>query len=153
MKITIISDTHDNLTVAKKVIEWSNKEGITLILHCGDISSRETINEMINSFKGDIRFVHGNADINLTGIPDTDEVKIGNKNIAFTHFPELAKGLAESGKYDLVFYGHTHKPWEERIGKCRMINPGEAAGIFNKRTFAVYDSDSDKLELKMIDLL
>jgi predicted phosphodiesterase len=91
--------------------------------------------------------------------------EIENKFIAITHRPEDAKILAQSGKYDLVFYGHTHKPWEEKIparnalhsnaggGYCRMINPGELAGQFYKPTFAIYDTDTDKLELKILEKL
>jgi len=153
MKVAIISDTHDNLASAKKAIEWLNKEEISLLLHCGDISSRETANELAKMFKGEIKFVRGNADVDLTDIPEAGEIQIEGKGIAFVHFPEPARRLAKTGKYDLVFYGHTHKPWEEMIGNCRMVNPGEAAGQFYKQTFAVYDTDKDEMELKIIELL
>ena len=56
------------------------------------------------------------------------EITLGGKKIAVVHYPEKARALAESGKYEMVFYGHTHKPWEERIGQCRLVNPGELAG-------------------------
>jgi hypothetical protein len=67
------------------------------------------------------------------------------KKIAFTHFPEIARKLSETKKYDIVFYGHTHKPWEENIGKTRMVNPGNLAGIFYKATFAIYNDGKLKL--------
>lgn len=73
--------------------------------------------------------------------------------IAFCHFPEIARNLANSQKYDLVFYGHTHKPWEEKIGKTRLVNPGNLAGLFYKATFAIYDTKNDKLELKILEKL
>ncbi|MFH0856920.1 MAG: metallophosphoesterase family protein, partial [bacterium] len=75
------------------------------------------------------------------------------KKIAFCHFPREAKDLAESGKYDFVFYGHTHKPWEEMVGKCKMLNPGTLAGMFYKATFAVWNVENDRFELKLLELL
>jgi len=81
------------------------------------------------------------------------EIEIAGKKIFFVHFPAQAKKASESGKYDMVFYGHTHRAWEEKAGNCRMINPGEVAGHFYKPTFAVYDADTQKLELKIIEML
>lgn len=161
MKIAIISDTHDNLTSIKKIVGWLNQEKITLILHCGDVATLETLEMGFGNFKGAIHISLGNADIrhnlepgrhdNYNIISDFGEININDRKIAFTHFPEDSKKLAESGKYNLVFYGHTHKPWEEKIGECRLVNPGEAAGQYQKSTFAVYDTASGKLELKILE--
>jgi uncharacterized protein len=74
--------------------------------------------------------------------------------IAFCHFPEVAKELAETGKYNLVFYGHTHKPWMETLNNhCQLINPGTLGGVFQKATFASYDTTTNKLELKILELI
>ena len=152
MKIAIMSDTHDNLATTKKVVDWLNKEKISLLLHCGDINSQEAINEINNNFKGEVKFAKGNADMGLD-IPEKDEIKIDNRKIAFCHFKEPAIKLCESGKYDIVFYGHTHKPWEEKINNCRMINPGEMAGQFTKATFAIFDTQTEELQLKIVERL
>jgi predicted phosphodiesterase len=52
MKIAIVSDTHNNRANFKKAIDWIKKDPpsgvagkISLILHCGDISSQETIDK------------------------------------------------------------------------------------------------------------
>lgn len=155
MKFAIVSDTHDHLNNFLKVITWLNTNNIKTILHCGDICNRELIDEATKNFKGQILWVKGNGDYQLrdSGIEDMMEVDLGGKKIAFIHYPELAKKMAESGKYDLVFYGHTHKPWEEMIGKCRLINPGEVSGQRFKPTFALYDTETDKLELKILERL
>jgi len=156
MKIVIVSDTHNNWANFKKAIDWAKKEKISLILHCGDISSQETIDEAIKYFNGEIKFVKGNADHGLD-LPEKMELEIDGKKIAFCHFPDLAKKMAQSEKFDLVFYGHTHRPWDELVlsaveGKsCHMINPGELAGHFYKATFAVYDTITEKLELKVLE--
>lgn len=156
MIIAIVSDTHNNWVNFKKAIDWINKEKIQLILHCGDINSREIINDAQKYFDGEIKYVKGNADYGLE-IPDKMEIELENKKIAFAHFPNEAKKMAQSGKYDVVFYGHTHRPWEEKVGDCRLINPGELAGQFYKPTFAVYDTGPKgypgNLELKILEKL
>lgn len=74
----------------------------------------------------------------------------GTSKIAFVHFPDKAKTLAETGKYDFVFYGHTHKPWTEKIGNCTLLNPGNVTGDFYPPTFAIWDTKNNNFELKRI---
>ena len=167
MKIAVVSDTHNNWANLKKAIDWIKNEKISLILHCGDISSQETINEAVKYFGNEIKFVKGNADFDLD-LPEKMEIELKEEGpstgsgrfstkIGFCHFPDLAKKMAQSGKFDLVFYGHTHRPWDERVpsgrGECHMINPGELAGQFYKASFAVYDTATEKLELKILEKL
>jgi len=164
MKIAIVSDTHGNVANFKKVIKWLNKENIQTILHCGDIGAPDALNDSLVDFKRNCFGVLGNMDKDfrfLIGeynkIPkveiaeDNLEKEIDGKKIAITHFPAIAKKMAESKKYDIVFYGHTHKPWEEMVGSCRLINPGELAGQYYKPTFAVYDTVTGDLELKILE--
>lgn len=153
MRIAIVSDTHDNSANFNKVIDWLNKEKIKVILHCGDICNQETIDEAVKNFKGKIKFVRGNGDFNLNDVPEKMEIELSGKMIAFVHYPKIAKEMAESGKYDLVFYGHTHKPWEEKVGNCRLVNPGEVAGQRFKPTFAVYNTNTGDLKLKILEKL
>jgi len=167
MKIAIISDTHDNLASLRKAISFIEKGEIKVLIHCGDIFKPETLKEGLKEFQGKIYIIFSEADASFSKIPDdsfkslpkskafekSGQIKIGGKKIAFCHFPEIARNLAESQKYDLVFYGHTHKPWEEKIGKTRLVNPGNIAGILFKSTFAIYDTETDKLELKILEKL
>ena len=166
MKIAIISDTHGNVANFRKVVDWLNKENIRVILHCGDIGNTESLKESLADFKGNFFGVFGNMDKDFkilieeyNKIPrvkineDILETEVEKKKIAITHFPDTAKKLAQSGKFDLVFYGHTHRPWDEKIGECHLINPGELAGQFYKPTFAIYDTSTGKLELKILEKL
>jgi hypothetical protein len=85
------------------------------------------------------------------------EIIIDNIKIAFTHSPNQGKELAQSGNYDYVFYGHTHRPWIEELKTnnekliTMMANPGTLAGMFYKATFAVLDTETNKLELKILE--
>ncbi len=168
MKISIVADSHDNLATIQKAITWLNKEKIKILLHCGDVCSPSTLKEIAKLFKGKIYLSFGNVDGDLSNMlepktkgkfknvvfcGDSGKITIAGKKIAFCHFPLTAQGLAASKKYDFVFYGHTHRPWEEKVGKTRLVNPGTLAGVFNKATFAVYDTRTDKLELKLIERL
>lgn len=160
MKIAIVSDTHNNWVNFQKAINWIKEENIEVILHCGDICGQEIIDQVKNIFSGDIKFVKGNGDYDLN-LPEKLELEYDGKKIAITHFPDLAKKMAQSAKFDLVFYGHTHRPWDEKVlprdekntGACHMINPGELAGHFYKPAFAVYDTLTENLELKILETI
>ncbi len=162
MKIAIISDIHDNLANLQKVLDYCQKESIKTIICCGDTASEETLEFLQANFPGKILLVPGNMDAgywdyknlsekfagtNLKIFPSVGEAEFDGYKVAFVHFPEKARELAVSGKYDLVFYGHTHQPWEEKIGHCRLINPGNVANIRYPATFAVWDTNDDKLKL------
>ena len=129
MKLAIISDTHDNLNTFKKAVSWIEKQKIKTIIHCGDVCSPAVLKEMAEDFPGQIHLVFGNVDgdhfsmtkrvcektiSNVIIYGELGEIELGGKKIAFCHLREFAKGLASIGKYDLVFYGHTHKPWRRK---------------------------------------
>jgi len=74
-----------------------------------------------------------------------------NKKIAFTHYPEKAKKLSRLQEYDYVFYGHTHKPWEEQIGQTKMVNPGNLTNVYYQSSFAVLNLEKNNLSLKILN--
>ena len=165
MKIVILSDTHGNEANFKKAIGWTKKEGIETLIHCGDIGSHSLLKNMADEFSGKIHIVFGNIEDrqNLAIIAseteniilhgEIGELKMGKNEIAFCHLPNIAQALSKNQKYDIVFYGHSHKPWEEKTGRCRLVNPGNLLGTPYKATFAVYDEEKDKLELKILERL
>jgi uncharacterized protein len=166
MKIAIISDTHDNVPNLEKALKWMNANGVEQIIHCGDLCAPSILKEVLASgFSGPIHMVFGNVEdrdllpevaakfAQVKHYGDVGEVDLGGKKIAFVHFPDKAKALAKNGKYDLVFCGHTHMPWEETVGQTKLVNPGTLAGLFAKATFAVYDTVTDRLELKILERL
>ncbi|MFA6322755.1 MAG: YfcE family phosphodiesterase [Candidatus Buchananbacteria bacterium] len=164
MKIAIVSDSHDNVPNVEKFLDWAQKNKIEVIIHCGDLAAPSILKKEFGpKFSGPFHFVHGNvADRelneevakqfpNVTLHGDQGELELDNKKIAFCHFPWQAKKLAETQKYDLIFYGHDHKPWEEIIGKTRLLNPGTLAGLFSKATFAAYDTESNQAQLIILE--
>ena len=168
MKIAIVSDSHDNIPNINTMLEFCKKEKIEVMLHCGDVCSPVSLDYLARNFNGQIYYVLGNAHgeleeieginkkrNNLVFLGDQGNPKIKGVNlkIGIVHFPDVAKKMAETAKYDFVFYGHTHKPWEETVNNCQVVNPGTLAGMFNKPTFAVLDTRTKNLELKLLELL
>ncbi len=155
-KIAIISDSHDNIPRLDQMLTKIKKENIKTIIHCGDVCTHDTLKHLYQNFDGQIYLSIGNIDYdheikekinNVKIFPKFGELKIDGIKVAFNHFPKKAKKLAETKKYDFVFYGHTHKPWEEEIDGIKIVNPGTLAGVWNKSTFAILDTKTQKLEL------
>ena len=164
MQIAIISDIHDNIPNLTKVLDYCREKKIEKIICCGDLASMEMLDLLNDNFQGEIFFVFGNMDNDfLRGYPfendrykntrifkDFGEAEMDSVKVAFVHFPEVAKELCETGKYKFVFYGHTHKPFEETINNCKMLNPGNVAGDIFPPTFAIWNTETDKFELRRI---
>ena len=165
MQIAIISDSHDNLPNIQKAVTYINKLKIPIMIHCGDVCAPIILGEFGKLFKGkEIHVVKGNVDGDIEGFKDfakkypkikyhgeTGKIEIGGLKIVFCHEPFPAKKMAESQRYDFVFHGHTHKPWQEQVGKTTIINPGTLAGLFNKATFAVFDTKIQKAKLILLE--
>jgi hypothetical protein len=163
MKIAIISDIHDNLTNLEKFLDWAKENEIEELFICGDLCAPATLVRVLApGFTGKIRLVFGNVcdrDLeqekagelkNVIHYGDLAEFEIDGKMVAMVHFPNKAKELAESEKFDFVFYGHSHKPWIEQVGKTILANPGTLSGMFYEATFAVWNTEDGKLELKRL---
>jgi len=167
MQIAIISDSHDNWPNIEKAIKYLNENKIATIIHCGDVCAPGVLKEMLKLFKGKIHLVTGNVDGDIEGFKklekenpkklkfygQTGRLKIAESKIVFCHDPFVAKKMATSQKYDFVFHGHTHQPWQEKIGKTEIYNPGTLAGLFNKATFAIFDTQSKKARLLLLEKL
>lgn len=130
MRILIVSDTHrrdGNLTWALE------KTGpIDMLIHCGDTEGTE---EYIRSIANcPVHMVTGNNDF-FSSLPREDEFMIGDYKVWLTHghnyyvsmSNEFIKEEAAARGFDIVMYGHTHKPVIEparREGEVTAINPG-----------------------------
>jgi putative phosphoesterase len=164
MKLAIISDSHDNLPNIYKALDYIKKQGIEIIIHCGDVCAPSALKEIAKNFSGQIHLVYGNVDgdhlrmenlkaefQNLKIHGEVGNLKLDGKKIAWIHYPDKAKELARTSQYDVIFYGHTHKPWEEIVNKTHLINPGTLAGMFAKATLAIYDTKTGKAKLVLLE--
>ncbi len=161
MKIGIIADTHDNLPQIRKAMEIFNREKVELVLHAGDFVSPFTFLEFKN-LKCPLKGVFGNNDGDklylqekFKGIgelyPESYLTILNHKNIIMLHQEELIDALAESQKYEVIIYGHTHRTDLRKVGKTVIINPGECGGwLSGKSTIALLNLTN--LEAEIIDL-
>jgi uncharacterized protein len=160
MKIAIISDIHDNLVNLEKCLDWCAVAGIGELICCGDVTNAETIAFLAKNFSGRIHLVRGNMEIfedeetaafeNFNYYGRTAKIRIGGRKIGICHEPFWIDGLMADEAPEIIFYGHTHKPWQEKRGDTVLVNPGTLGGVFQKASFAVFDADSGSLELKVL---
>jgi|AntAceMinimDraft_4_1070372.scaffolds.fasta_scaffold09474_4 putative phosphoesterase len=164
MQIAIISDIHDNLENLHKFLNWANKEKVSTILCAGDITNEETVKTLAEKFLGTIYLIAGNAELYDPKIlNDNKNVIYLGRNGIFTiagyiiglcHEPYFIDQLLEKRPdLEIIFYGHTHKPWLEEREGIKVINPGTLGGVFYKPTFAIWDNEKEKIELKILDLI
>lgn len=163
MKIMIISDIHDNLVNLEKCLKWCAGNSIEKIICCGDVTNSETLKTLSDNFSGEIFLVQGNGEIyedeevailkNYTYGGRTAIWEIDGQKVGVCHEPFLIKEVFAKGSPDIIFYGHTHKPWVETQNKIQIVNPGTLGGVFTAPTFAVWDTKSGKLELKLLNTL
>ncbi len=163
MNVAIISDVHDNLANLYKCLDWCNKNKIEKIIYCGDVTNSETLKVLSEKFDGEIFLVKGNIELyykeeielykNIDYLGRQGVINIESKKVGICHEPYFIDGLLEKGKVDFVFYGHTHKPWTEERDGVKIFNPGTLGGVFQKATFAVWDTDKDKVDLKLLETL
>ena len=78
-------------------------------------------------------------------------LEVEGKNILMLHCPDELDALAQSKKYDLIVYGHTHQIDLRKKKNFLIFNPGEAGGwLTNKYTIGIVELPS--LEARIIEL-
>jgi putative phosphoesterase len=159
VKIGLISDTHDNFKTIESAVRIFGEKRIEYVIHAGDITTPEAV----ESFAGlKMIGVLGNNDLDKKGLTSAFE-KIGGELrgeiceieendlvIGVYHGTDFRKrdALIQSGKYNVVVYGHTHKIENKIVGKTMVINPGTANGWFfgYKATAAIFDTVSKQCD-------
>lgn len=147
MIIGVVSDSHDNLPLIEKAVEILNEQKVGLVLHAGDYVSPFTIAkfkklncQLIGVFgnnDGDHEFLKRrfNDTTNCTIHDRFTQVTIDGYRIALLHGDEteLLDVLIDSGYFNAVIHGHSHRCRIECRGKTLAINPGELCGYLTGR--------------------
>jgi putative phosphoesterase len=151
MKIAVMSDTHDHVRNVERAIAELNGRGVAALFHCGDICSPFVIDRLAK-FNGPVHIVFGNNEgdrytinnvakkfpnVKLYG--EVGFVETEDGEVAFTHRPEFARGLACTQQYAAVLYGHTHRGKTEKVGDTWLVNPGEIMGLLETPGCLVFD--------------
>lgn len=158
VRLAILSDTHDHLWVLRDALPQIAAADV--VLHCGDVCSPPLLQALAEGARGKpVHVVWGNSDTaarqmeqaaqalaNLTCHGRLAELTLDEVRVAFHHYPETARALAGSGRYDLVCYGHDHRAHQEQVGACLLLNPGELAGLRSRPSFAFFDTQTRRAE-------
>lgn len=151
--IGIMSDSHDNVDAVRQVVSLFNRSGCTLVLHAGDFVAPFAAREL-KSLSCPVRAVFGNCDGERAGLeriirefgeikPEPFLVRHGGLNVFLTHIPFTNNRPSARGEYDVLVYGHTHRPEVRTDPRTLIINPGEAGGwVTGRKTVALFDPET-----------
>jgi putative phosphoesterase len=158
MLIGIISDSHDNLPLLKKAVDYCNAVHVDRVLHAGDFISPFCAKEL-KRLTAPVFAVFGNNDGEravwrqssngwLTLNEHHYEEEWEHQKLLMMHVPEHIEALAISQQYDVIVYGHTHQPEIRKVGKTLIVNPGECAGwLTGKSTIALLRLPEKEVEI------
>lgn len=153
MRIAILSDIHDHVWNLDKALKIA--AGCDRMICCGDLCSPFIIDQLARGFSSEIHIVSGNNDADLFRVTNKAltkyaatirlrgeffEAEWDGRRIAVQHFDNIALAIAESGRYDAVFYGHNHVFDIRRIGRTLAVNPGSVMG-------AQFDADARRTDV------
>ena len=170
--IGIISDTHipsRAKELPKEIFEvFKNSD---LIIHSGDIENLETLKELEKI--APLIAVEGNMDQKETKekLPEGVSLQIYNWKIGILHSPfpfwlgshfnfiqeKMAQRLAEKENFDILIFGHTHRPFLKELDlkgkKFLLINPGSATiPFFTQPSVAILKINQQNFEAEIINL-
>lgn len=156
MLIGIISDTHDDVIMIKRAVDLFNERKVSHVLHAGDIISPFNF-EIFRDLKCDFSAIFGNNDGDKLLLKTKSNGNIHNqpymttihkRKIVILHEPDLVDALSESGLFDLIIYGHTHRPDVRKANKTTIVNPGKASRLIRgKITVAIIDLNTMEVEI------
>lgn len=150
LRIGIVSDTHGVVRNTELAVRMLEALEVAEVIHCGDIGSPKIVELFA---KWPTHFVLGNVDQDreedaVVSLGQVFHGRFGKleregKRLAFLHGDDekRLKATIQSGDYDAVFSGHTHKMSIEKIGKTWAINPG-ALHRAATHTFGILDLPS-----------
>jgi hypothetical protein len=164
--IGLLGDTHDHVTRIGQAVDLLNSEAAGgIFLHTGDFIAPFVI-PAIARLDGKVIGVYGNNDgdheLLQVRCAETENVRIegnfyefmaGGKRIALLHGHEktLLLDLIESGLFDLVVHGHSHKAGISRKGRTLVINPGEVCGyLTGEPSCACYETGTDEARIILL---
>jgi putative phosphoesterase len=122
MRVGVISDTHGLL----RPEALDALAGVRHILHAGDIGDPAIVPQLAQI--APVTAIRGNVDTQpwAQAFPPTETVTLAGRTIHVLHdLAELALDPLTAG-FDLVVYGHTHRPAVETKRGVLHLNPGSA---------------------------
>ena len=152
MQVGILSDIHDNISALQKALIGLKTADV--LLCCGDLCSPFVIKELGQGFSKEIHVVFGNNDGDLFRITQNSkafshiqlhgemaELDLDGCRFGMNHYDSIGRVFADSGRYDVVCFGHNHQFEISQKNNTTVINPGEIlGGLSGKSTYVTYDT-------------
>jgi len=149
VKVGILSDSHDHRGAAEGALLLFRAEGVGMVLHLGDVCSPIVLSRF-GGAEIPLRGVFGNNDVDRDGLQEVTGGSfrqgphietVDGRSILLAHsYDQLQGELTGKGRFDLVLFGHTHRPLTMRVGKALVLNPGESCGLLRgASTCAIVD--------------
>jgi len=147
MKICILSDSHDNISLLCTAVAQAKQQGAMVVLHCGDVVAPSTLRKL-QGYALPVYAIHGNNTGDLYKLSKLNEdskglihycgqdadITLASRRIFMVHYPHYARGMATTGDYDVVCCGHTHLTSIEKVKNIRgtetiVCNPGTVGTV------------------------
>jgi uncharacterized protein len=156
--IGILSDTHDNLVRVREAVRLFNDSACDLVIHAGDFVAPFTIEELRN-LRAPLKAVFGNCDGERAGLARAFEglgelraapLKFSHAGLRFLvcHLDARVERQLASKAFDVIVFGHTHRPLTELRDGVLLVNPGETGGwLRGKSTVALLDPAARTAEI------
>ena len=148
--IGLLSDTHipqRTGNLPDVVLDDFKKRNVDYVFHMGDFTTFGVYEKLLEIFGSDkVVAVRGNMDVDSNlkqTLPEKLEFKIYNFKVLMLHgmggpniiIKRLIKKLdLLNSDYDIVIFGHTHRPVNEKKDGILFFNPGTTTPIDNKFT-------------------
>jgi len=131
MRIGLVSDTHSNVQVLRKIVQQAPP--VELWLHAGDHWQEANVLAQLSGLK--VIAVQGNTDSKSETIKLDEYLELEGFKVWLTHGHRYIEGDVKSSlgfwakqlDQDICVYGHTHIPMCEYYGDNLLINPGSPA--------------------------
>jgi putative phosphoesterase len=153
MKIGIISDTHDYLDprIAKLFA------GVDHILHGGDVGMQTIILELETI--APVTAVLGNTDLG-NPLKLTEVITLAGRKFLLHHIvnplapDEKLRARISREQPDVVIFGHTHRPFNQVLGRTLYFNPGYAGKpkFGAERSVALLHCDEKEIRAEYLPL-
>ncbi len=161
MKIGVIADTHIPVLANKlprKVYEYF--KDCDLIIHAGDLVEMSVLDELGKI--AETKAVWGNMDSYEVKrcLPEKILLDVAGKKIGVVHGRGPAfkvvkiASRAFSKKPDIIIFGHSHTPFNEKRDGTLFFNPGSATdNVFPQNcSFGIIEIDGDRIRAEIIKI-
>ena len=154
MKIGVLSDTHDHLTMIEAALAIFRQRQVEMVLHPGDVVAPFAAKHLLK-WTGPLKIVFGNNDGERKGLkvllPQIQDgplfIDAGGKKILLHHAYEWCTP-GDIAAANIIVTGHTHEVVNEMRDRKLFLNPGECCGwVTGRATVAILDSDRMSAEI------